>query len=611
MTPEKQPEQEPGRVVYSRLGAAPGEEPPVKKKKSRASSGEPQSFAPALTPLVAGLFLLLVLVVALGLLSIRRVQEVSNEVRLLQQSSSGRLNLLIKLSGEVTALNNEARTRSEARARREIVPPFSLRLRSAREEVKELLPKYDVLPVAQTETGRRLRNNLNSFLEITQDLDRYGDEGYESFRSLDADLNELIAELNKEQESVQQQSTVKQNEAGRKIGLLTISAFVLGLMITIGTALEVQRRFRQMKRSLEEARRERQFSTQMMGGMVSGVCALDGYDRIRSANAAFFEIFPEASVGSSIHEKIAPPQVMRIIEVLTAQRPSGPTYIGRWKINHLRNEDADARSVDVYTAPLLLDHDEGMIVTLVDVTEAAKAEYELRQRASLAAVGQAVAQVAHEIKNPIGSIRLGISMLQETIKDTGAIKTINLIERGIEHLNKITQEITHFSRQKPLSRVETDLNTLINTSLELVADKLREKQTPVEQHLSQENLKGLWDEDELRQVFVNLFANALEASPEHAPLSISTERIVPKARVSDLMNGHHAYARITITDHGSGMDEATRARIFEPFFTTKKRGTGLGLAVVRKIVDQHEGRLSVTSKQGEGTTFSVELPLSN
>ncbi|HVG39550.1 MAG TPA: ATP-binding protein [Pyrinomonadaceae bacterium] len=610
MTPEKRSEKEQGRVVNNRTGGA-DQPPPARRKRIARRAREQQALAPALPPLLAGLTLLLVLVIGLGVISIGRLQAVSDSVRALQEQSSARLNLLITLSGAVASLNNEARTRSEARARREILPPLSLRLRNARDEVKQLLPKFDVLSAAQTEAGRRLRANLGEFLEITQDLDRYGDEGYPLYRTIDADFDQIIKQLNKGQDDVIEQSAVRQEEAARDIRLLTVLACGLGLIATFGTALEVQRRFRQMRRSLDEARRERQFSTQMVGGMVSAVGALDGDDRIRSANAAFFEIFPEASVGASVQGKIAPPPVMQIIEVLTAQRPTGPTYIGRWKITHLRNADGVARSFDVYTAPLLLDNDEGMIVTLVDVTDAAKAEYELRQRASLAAVGQAVAQVAHEIKNPIGSIRLGISMLHTMIKDSDAVTTINLVERGIEHLNKITQEITHFSRQKPLSRVETDLHVLIKTSLELVADKVREKRTPVEQHFSAEQLKGLWDEDELRQVLVNLFANALEASPAGAPLEISTERVVPKHTAAHLLNGHHAYARIRITDHGSGMDEKTRARIFEPFFTTKKRGTGLGLAVVRKIIDQHEGHLSVTSQAGRGTTFAVELPLSS
>ena len=123
------------------------------------------------------------------------------------------------------------------------------RLRSAREEVKDLLPKYDLVPVAQTPQGRRLRSNLNTFLEITQNLDRYGDEGYEMFRQIDSDLNALTEQLNQEQEVVLRKSASMQNQAARNIRLLTMLALALGLVITVATALEVQRRFREVLQS--------------------------------------------------------------------------------------------------------------------------------------------------------------------------------------------------------------------------------------------------------------------------------------------------------------------------------------------------------------------------
>ena len=115
-----------------------------------------------------------------------------------------------------------------------------------------------------------------------------------------------------------------------------------------------------------------------------------------------------------------------------------------------------------------------------------------------------------------------------------------------------------------------------------------------------------WDADQLRQVFVNVIANAVDASQENAAVRIATERLS-----LDGHDGHapKSYARITIADRGKGMDEVTRDRIFEPFFSTKKRGTGLGLAIVKQIVEQHEGRISVASEVGKGSKFIIDLPL--
>ena len=166
-------------------------------------------------------------------------------------------------------------------------------------------------------------------------------------------------------------------------------------------------------------------------------------------------------------------------------------------------------------------------------------------------------------------------------------------------------------RERELALAPVNINELLDTSLELVADKLRVKQTPVERHYTEQALVGELDADQLRQVFVNLIANAADASEPQMPITITTERTTLSREAG--AHGAHAAtvpaARITVTDQGHGMDEQTRARLFEPFFTTKKRGTGLGLAIVKKIVEQHGGRISVESAPQQGTSFHVELPL--
>ncbi|MBV9211859.1 MAG: hypothetical protein JOZ52_14555, partial [Acidobacteria bacterium] len=280
-------------------------------------------------------------------------------------------------------------------------------------------------------------------------------------------------------------------------------------------------------------------------------------------------------------------------------------------------ESGAQKTYDLYSSPLEIDGERGQIVTLVDVTAAVESESVLRRTEALAAVGQASAQVAHEIKNPLGSIRLGVSMLRDMTKDEEAISTIDLVERGIDHLNKLVIDVTQFSRQKPLSPTEFDLHQLIDESLELVADRVREKRPRIEKHFSRQSLRGRWDEDQLRQVFVNLFANAIDASRENSPVVITTERVNADASRRDATgnggalsaNGAEQLARVTIADEGAGMDEATRARIFEPFFTTKKRGTGLGLAIVKQIVERHGGHITVHSSPNHGARFILDLPL--
>jgi signal transduction histidine kinase len=399
--------------------------------------------------------------------------------------------------------------------------------------------------------------------------------------------------------------------ARERIRRLTYLAGLLAALIAAASIFELQRRFRQLRRSLEAERRERAYSAQMLEGMVTAVAALDGGDQIRGANQAFFRLFPRASVGASVHDDIAPPEARRMFAAATATRVEQATYRNRWSFTP--EDGASPRHFEVYSSPLDIGGEHGQILTLFDVTEAARNEEELRRKTALAAVGQAAAQVAHEIKNPLGSIRLGVAMLRDMTEGQEAHSTIDLVERGIEHLNKLTVDVTQYSREKPLELTEVDLNQLIDSSLELVEERLRERRTPVEKNYTREPLTGLLDADQLQQVFINLVANAADASRRDAPVSITTERTearpVPSAAGGNGTAARLPFARVTITDHGAGMDAETRARIFEPFFTTKRRGTGLGLAIVKKIVEQHGGAITVETAPGEGTSFRIELPL--
>jgi signal transduction histidine kinase len=611
-----------GRVVYSRLH----KEGVAAQDGVRAEPAPPvgawhlpggREVEPLLPVLLISFVLLVGLVAGLGWLSQNELRAVSQNVQTGERGQIFKIRSLLQLRNALGALDTEARTRQEQLARHDqqgaIINPFEKRLGNARDEVRKLLPTFDRLPVAQTEQGRAFRQTLDDYLRATEDPRTYSLDGFTRFRDLTLALDGFLEQTGREQEELGRQRLNMEQAAAARIARLSFIAAMLAVIIAALAVWELQRRFRQLRASLEAARRERQFSTQMLEGMVSAVAALDAHARIRSANRAFFKLFPHAAVGASVYDEIADDEGTKLLTSATSARVTQATYQGRWLLNTdgASEQPHTPRSFDVWSSPLNLDGAQGQILTLVDVTEAAEAESELRRKTALAAVGQAAAQVAHEIKNPLGSIRLGVAMLRDMTENPEAHNTIELVERGIEHLNKLTIDVTEFSRERELALAPANVNELLNTSLELVADKLRAKETPVERHYTEQALVGELDADQLRQVFVNLIANAVDASEPQVPITITTERTT-LSRADD-ENGTHASAqpaaRITITDRGHGMDEQTRARLFEPFFTTKKRGTGLGLAIVKKIVEQHGGRIAVESAPHQGTSFQIDLPL--
>lgn len=589
-----------GEVVYRRVAPSSAPTPPSTPREPRID--------PTLMPLLVGCALLLLFVIVLGNLSIRRVEDTSRDVLILQQHYTARADLLLQLRIALTRLDNEARDKMEAQARDELRPPFDMRLGTARSELIKLIPALNRPPLSQLPKWQAFHRDLATYVETTKDADNYSLNGFAQFQAVDRVLNELIQENLTEQTQVVQQSEQLASAAARSIKIWTMIAILAGLFVTAATILESQRRYRLTRASAEAARREREFSNQMLEGMVSAIAAIDRQDRIRSANTAFFRIFPRVAIGSSIHDHTGAAEGMKLLEAATASHVTASTYRGRWNLS----ENGASHTFDVYSSPIEIDSESGQILTLVDVTEATKAEAALRRSEALAAVGEAAAQLAHEIKNPLGSIRLGVEMLREHTTAEEAQRTITLVERGILHLNKLVVDVTQFSRRRQLEPAEVELHEIIDSSIDLIADRVQEKETTVEKQYASVEIRGFWDDDQLREVFMNLLANAIDAGAARSPVGISTELVAPGS-ASNLVGAPSAdfrpRARIEITDQGAGMDEKTLRRLFEPFFTTKKRGTGLGLSIVRQIIDLHGGSIEVQSARGKGTTFMIELPL--
>ncbi|SRR5581483_10069167 len=236
-------------------------------------------------------------------------------------------------------------------------------------------------------------------------------------------------------------------------------------------------------------------------------------------------------------------------------------------------------------------------VTLVieDVSRSVRQDRQLERSMRLAEIGQLTAAVAHEIRNPLTSIKGAAQMINEEASLHDARKWGKVIVEEAEALNELCADFLDLTRQVSLNKRQIDLALL--TALLLQRSEAEFRAAKVSYDLTAEpNLPIIWvDAGRLGQAVRNLLRNAIQAMPDGGKISVN---ICAKGRTLEM----------SIEDTGIGMTQDQLGRLFTPFFTTKAQGTGLGLCNVRKIIDAHGGTISVTSKRGEGTKFVIQLP---
>ncbi|MBO0723521.1 MAG: PAS domain S-box protein, partial [Blastocatellia bacterium] len=267
---------------------------------------------------------------------------------------------------------------------------------------------------------------------------------------------------------------------------------------------------------------------------------------------------------------------------------------------------------DVSVSPLKVGaRTNGRVVVMDDVTEEERVREELRRSRTLSAVGQITAQVAHEIYNPLGAIKLNLELLemQTTGADDDLRHTIGRLKLGVEHLSTIIMDLRYLTRPREPERKPTDLNLLLDEVVDLAGDRLERSRITVTRDYSKEAPQGEFDPQQLRKVFLNLLINAVEASPNNGMVELLTRKLSESeaSAITDLNSENGAIA-VSVIDHGVGMSAETKRRLFEAFYTTKRNGTGLGMMITQEIVKKHGGKIEVESAEGRGTTVNVYLP---
>jgi two-component system, NtrC family, sensor histidine kinase HydH len=230
-----------------------------------------------------------------------------------------------------------------------------------------------------------------------------------------------------------------------------------------------------------------------------------------------------------------------------------------------------------------------------------KLEDKLNQTERLAALGEMIAGVSHEIRNPLGIIRSTAELLHARADSGRQIRLSSIIVEEATRLNDILTEFLDFARPKTLDAMKCRIEDILERNLKVVEPEFQRLGIQVERQYESGSFGIEADPDQLYRAFVNLLANALQAMPEGGILRIRT--ILTNSRFGP------PYVELMIQDTGPGIPSKIQKKIFNPFFTTREKGTGLGLAIVRNIVDSHHGEIEVESEEGKGAAVIIRLPL--
>jgi nitrogen-specific signal transduction histidine kinase len=256
----------------------------------------------------------------------------------------------------------------------------------------------------------------------------------------------------------------------------------------------------------------------------------------------------------------------------------------------------------------------GALMVLTDVTALKRLELQIRRSDRLASLGTLSAGMAHEIKNPLVSIKTFAQLLPERYEDSDFRETFsNLIGHEIDRIDSLVNQLLRFARPAKPHLQPSHVHAILEKSLLLVGHRLYQKDIKLTRFWEANVDTIRADADQLEQVFLNFFINAMDAMKNGGELSVATEVLTDEEWLSHLAGGHngdtHEVLRVTIRDNGEGIRSEDLAHVFDPFFTTKDYGTGLGLSVVHGIIQEHGGQIEVESELHKGTAFHILLPL--
>jgi two-component system sensor histidine kinase HydH len=378
----------------------------------------------------------------------------------------------------------------------------------------------------------------------------------------------------------------------------TNTILLASILLLIGFAGVVSLFLAQAYRSTRSSlTRIKAFSDNVVEKMPVGLVAMDGNGRIVSFNQAAettLRLPTDQVIGRNASE-ILPRQVL---DMVAALKEGARTAIGK----EFDCSFPDGRIVPLDVTLSSLKGEDGTvwgtIILCRDLTEVQSLKREVETSRRLASLGRLAAGIAHEIRNPLSSIKGFATYFKERYRDNpDDQKTSEIMIHEVDRLNRVITQLLEFARPPVIQKKRASLQSLIQHSLKMIERQASAKQIQVLSHLPSDIKEIDLDPDGINQVLLNLYLNAIEAMQQGGTLTVSLS-----------MDEGSPWVKIKVSDTGTGISKEDLEHVFDPYFTTKQTGTGLGLAIVHKIIEAHRGEVRAESEIGRGTTVSVLLP---
>ena len=546
--------------------------------------------------LAIGFLVLLMLVAGVGYRSINSLEQLEQESVRVDESEEHHLRIVLDMSETVGKVFSTAQTVAANKSNALMSFPARQHLNELKREMEGEVDQARNSSLVDSEEWQQFETAYTNFWDAMQKPGPTNNEWHDERDKMSQRVKRLEKLVDREREANNVKAHQMSLSARNRILAATGAVLMVGVVIAALAFYEIRKNLKRLASAYAASAESRDYLQSLLDSLLSGVVVI-GEDGIVQTVSEAFRRLPLGGAregrGQSYTDLFGNnASLVAAVSEALSQPAAGSRSYGR--------VDIGTSLFDVSISPLIVGGEwRGVILVFVDITKEERAEAELRRNHALTAVGQMTAQIAHEIKNPLGSIRFAAEVLkrQRAIVPSDDLSTIQVIERSVDHLASICAELSEFARPKKLNRVETNLNDLLDDLLPMVADRLNVKQMQIVTHYASDIPAGYYDATELKKLFLNLIINAVEASEPQSSIELRTR-----------INGSEDLL-IDIADRGTGMDAETQRRLFEPFFTTKEKGTGLGMAIAKQIAELHSGDLIVTSQAGVGTTATLRLPL--